>query len=304
VRELETAQVTDADWRDPGLPSQKAIPAHIVAGVLKDYQPPRMMGVEGVAAKWGVSEPDALYILWRHHVPIRTGRGGPFPPPVSLPIALPASPPQPPIVSQAAAGQLAAGPAGPPGEGRTFPVKQVAVITGRRLDAVYNHIYTGKLRTDDRPPGRRRAYQIREADLRNYIRETSGNSDELLAKLDIWPDAARTAPVPPSGVAPVSFMAPVAPQPPIGVTPEPRTTGTAELAGPERFFLAGEIAAMLRVDRQTIYRAIRSGRLRAVNVSRGRRPTFRVYESDLRTWLKGDDGAPARRSTVLAASHE
>ena len=140
MRELETAQVTDADWRDPGIASQKAIPAHIVAWVLKDYQPPRMMGVEGVAAKWGVSAPDALYILWRRHVPIRTRRGGLFPPPVSLPIAWPARPPQPPVVSQAAAGQFAAGPAGPAGEGRTFLVKEVAVITGRRLDAVYNQI--------------------------------------------------------------------------------------------------------------------------------------------------------------------
>jgi hypothetical protein len=100
----------------------------------------------------GVSAPDALYILWRHHVPIRTRRGSPFPPPVSLPIAWPARPPQPPVVSQAAAGQFTAGPAGPAGEGRTFLVKEVAVITGRRLDAVYNHIYTGKLWTDDSPP--------------------------------------------------------------------------------------------------------------------------------------------------------
>jgi len=132
------------------------------------------------------------------------------------------------------------------------------------------------LRTEDRPPGRWRIYQIREADLRNYIRETFENSNELLAKLDIWPDAARTAPFPPSGVAPVSFMAPTAPQPPAAVTSEPHAAAPAEPAGTGRFFLAGEIAAMLRVDKQTVYRAIRSGSLRAVNVSRGRRPTFRV----------------------------
>ena len=61
---------------------------------------------------------------------------------------------------------------------------------------------------------------------------------------------------------------------------------------------------MLRVDKQTVYRAIRSGRLRAVNVSKGRRPTFRVFESDLRKWLEGDGGALAFLDAVLAASPE
>ena len=275
-----------------------------MTGVLKDYQPPRMMGVEGVAAKWGISAPGALYILWLHHVPIRTQRGGPFPPPERVPLALPASMPQPLIVPGAAPEQQLAAAADPAGEGRTFLVKDVVILTGRRLDAVYQDIHTGKLRTEDRLHGRWQPYQIREADLRDYIREIFENSDELLGKLDVWPDAARTAPFPPSCVAPVPFVAPVAPQPPAVITPEPHTTDAAEPAGTGRFFLAGEIAAMLRVNKQTVYRAIRNGNLRAVNVSKGRRPTFRVYESDLRKWLEGDRGALAFLDAVLAASHE
>ena len=134
--------------------SWKAIPAHIVAGVLKDYQPPRLMGVEGVAAKWGVSAPDALYILWRHHVPIRTARGGHFPPPVSVPLVLPANLPQPLIAANAAAEQIAADPAEPAGKRRTFLAKEVVIITGRPLAAVYNDIYTGKV-ADGRPSPRK-----------------------------------------------------------------------------------------------------------------------------------------------------
>ena len=261
------------------------------------------MGVESVAAKWGISAPGALYILWLHHVPIRTQRGVPFPSPKRVPLTLPTSLPQPLIVPGAAPEQLAAA-AEPADEDRTFLVKEVVIITGRRLDAVYTDIYTGKLRTDYRPPGKWQPYQIREADLRDYIREIFENSDELLAKLDVWPDAVRTAPFPPSGVAPVPFVAPVAPQPSAVVTPGPRTTDAAEPAGTGRFFLAGEIATMLRVNKQTVYRAIRNGNLRAVNVSKGRRPTFRVYESDLRKWLEGDRGALAFLDEVLAASHE
>lgn len=254
---------------------------------MKDYQPPRMLGVEGVSAKWGIGIPEALYLLWLHHVPIRTQRGGLLPPPIRVPLALPANLPQPLIAPAAAPEQPGANPVEPTDQGRTFQAREVAIITGRRLNTVYSHIYTGKLRADDRPrgSGRQQPYQIREADLRDYIRETFKNSDELLANLDIWPDAARTTPLPGSGVAPVSFLAPIAPRPPAVVTPEPAAASTAEPAGTGRLFTVDEIAAMLRMSKAAVYRHIKAGSLRAIDISGGGRPTYRVWESDLRQWL-------------------
>ncbi|MHC4402141.1 MAG: helix-turn-helix domain-containing protein [Planctomycetota bacterium] len=57
-----------------------------------------------------------------------------------------------------------------------------------------------------------------------------------------------------------------------------------------------EIAQRLRVRRDTVYGWIRAGKLRAVNVSEGTRPNWRVDERDLERFLESRTTTPVRRN--------
>jgi hypothetical protein len=70
-----------------------------------------------------------------------------------------------------------------------------------------------------------------------------------------------------------------------------------------RLFLVSEIKPVFRLTEGTICRHIRTGRLRAVNISPlgdGSRPVYRTWESDLRDWVRHDPGALAHLDAWLA----
>ncbi len=48
-----------------------------------------------------------------------------------------------------------------------------------------------------------------------------------------------------------------------------------------------EIAASLRVNVQSVYRLIESGKLRAINISHGKRASYRIDKGDLDDYLAG-----------------
>lgn len=54
----------------------------------------------------------------------------------------------------------------------------------------------------------------------------------------------------------------------------------------ERLLTTGEISAALGVSRQTVTAWIRSGRLRALTIQVGVRPTYRVRERDFRDFVR------------------
>lgn len=54
----------------------------------------------------------------------------------------------------------------------------------------------------------------------------------------------------------------------------------------DRLLTTQEVADLLRVSRHTVTRWIRSGRLRAIAITVGKQPVYRIRESDFRTFLR------------------
>jgi len=61
----------------------------------------------------------------------------------------------------------------------------------------------------------------------------------------------------------------------------------------DRLMHTSEIAELLGVSRQSVARWVREGRLKAIAISVGPRPTYRIRESDYRAFLnryvRGED---------------
>jgi excisionase family DNA binding protein len=63
---------------------------------------------------------------------------------------------------------------------------------------------------------------------------------------------------------------------------------TARLEDLEAILTPAEVARTLKVHRQVVYNLIAGGRLRAVNLTGKRRPTWRILREDLISYVHGD----------------
>jgi excisionase family DNA binding protein len=71
--------------------------------------------------------------------------------------------------------------------------------------------------------------------------------------------------------------------------------------GDERIFSAQEVAQVLDCDLGHVYDLIQKRRLRASNISVGKRPVWRIKESALRAFLAANENCPVTLSASQAA---